>query len=69
MPDRKGYNVEAKIPWAYFGDFRPAVGTRVAWDWNIDWSDGSGSVRALQFYWNNIANWQQPAVWGVAEFR
>jgi len=67
--DKQGYNVETRIPWAYFGDFRPAPGKRVAWDWNIDWSDASGSVRALQYYWNAANNWQTPTGWGEAEFR
>jgi len=68
-PDGKGYNVEIKLPWSYFGEFRPTSGRKVGWDWNIDWSDASGSVRALQYYWNNSANWQNPAMWGVAEFQ
>ncbi len=68
-PDKQGYNVEGKIPWVYFGDFRPAPGKKIAWDWNIDWSDASGSVRALQYHWNNGANWQTPTVWGEAEFK
>ena len=68
-PDKQGYNVEGKVPWAYFDNFRPAPGKRIAWDWNIDWSDASGSVRAFQYHWNNGADWQTPTVWGTAEFK
>ena len=68
-PDKQGYNVEGKVPWAYFDNFRPAPGKKIAWDWNIDWSDASGSVRAFQYHWNNGADWQTPTVWGTAEFK
>jgi hypothetical protein len=67
--DGKGYIIEAKIPWSFFGNgFMPAVGSKIGFDVALDDADSTGE-REKQFIWNgDFYFYKDPSVWGTLEF-
>jgi hypothetical protein len=64
-----GYVIEAKIPWEFFGAFRPKSGARVGFDVALDDADQTGE-REKQFIWNgDYCFYKDPSVWGILEFK
>jgi hypothetical protein len=64
-----GNVLEAKIPWTFFGEFVPSVGTKVGFDIAFDDADSSGE-REKQFIWNgDYYFYRDPSVWGILEYR
>jgi hypothetical protein len=66
-PDKSGYSLEARIPWASLGDWRPQVGDQVKWNMIVDWGSADGTA------WDHNAKWvpgvhTNPSNWGVAVF-
>lgn len=51
-PDKKGYIVEAAIPWSALG-FTPAPGEKYQGDIGVTHGDAGGSRTALRTYWSN----------------
>jgi len=66
LPDRTGYTMEARIPWAELGTYRPAQGDKLRWNMVIDWGD-SKDDRCF----GHRSKWQpgihfRPNSWGLA---
>ncbi len=66
---RQGYVLEAKIPWKFFGDFRPSAGMGLGFDIAFDDADRTGE-REKQLIWNgDYYFYKDPSVWGTIEFK
>ncbi len=66
-PDKSAYTMEARIPWASLGDWRPQAGDQVKWNMIIDWGTRDGTA------WDHHAKFAAglhtaPANWGTAVF-
>jgi hypothetical protein len=66
-PDKSGYSMEARIPWASLGPWRPQAGDEVKWNMIIDWGSRDGTA------WDHNAKFvngvhTNPSNWGVAVF-
>ncbi len=62
-----GYNLEAKIPWHSFTDFRPRAGTKVSFDVALD--DADKDIRKSQLVFSgDYAFYRDPSVWGILSF-
>jgi len=51
-PDKKGYTVEASIPWKALG-FTPQAGATYRGDFGVTYGNESGTRTRLRSYWNN----------------
>ncbi len=47
-----GYVVEASIPWAFFDDFHPTGGQKVAADAAVNFSDTTGTTNSAKVWWH-----------------
>lgn len=66
--DPVGYTLEAKIPWASLGQYRPRAGDALGFDVSLD--DGDGGGRKSQLVWaGDFAFYRDPSVWGELELR
>ncbi|MCX5749793.1 MAG: glycosyl hydrolase [Candidatus Saganbacteria bacterium] len=64
---KNGYILEAKLPWAAMGSFRPSNGQKIGFDCAID--SASLRDRDLQMVWNgDYYFYKDPGVWGELEF-
>jgi len=65
----KGYIMEAKVPWSFFGGFVPSAGTKIGLDLAIDDADQK-MERERQLIWNgDYYFYKDPSVWGILEFK
>ncbi len=51
-PDKKGYTVEATIPWSAL-KFTPVAGLKYQGDFGVTYGNESGSRTRLRVYWSN----------------
>lgn len=65
MPDKQGYTMEARIPWASLGAYRPTKGDRLRWTMNIDFGTPDGLGWDHQVKWMPGIHWDT-STWGVA---
>jgi hypothetical protein len=65
--DKSGYTMEASIPWASLGDYRPKKGDKILWNMKIHWgtADGGGVAYLVQWAPGYHVN---PQNWGTAVF-
>ncbi len=64
-PWDKGYIIEARIPFAVLGGFKPETGKKFDFDIAVD--DSDIHKRELQFAWTGSTNlYSDPSQWGVA---
>ena len=66
--DRKGYTMEARIPWAALGAFRPKSGDSIRWSMNVCLGDELGENLLQQLKWKPGIH-RGPANWGRAVFK
>ncbi|MDD5707565.1 MAG: sugar-binding protein, partial [Kiritimatiellae bacterium] len=66
--DKKGYTMEARIPWASLGAYRPKTGETIRWSMNICYGDDLGENLQQQIKWKPGIH-RGPANWGKALFR
>jgi hypothetical protein len=66
MEHEWGYEVELKLPWANFPEFRPKVGTLLAMDAELCSGDGQGRTDRT-FAYGSPLSVQQPASQGLVE--
>jgi len=70
--DKKGYDVEARIPWASLSRpdyFRPQAGVELGWQIQIDLSTPDGGRFAYAAKWQpHGIHFQHPSSWGWARF-
>jgi len=71
-PDKKGYDVEARIPWASLNRpdyFQPQPGLEIGWQIQIDFSTPDGERFAYAAKWHPFGiHFQHPSDWGWARF-
>lgn len=71
-PDGKGYDLEAKIPWASLKRpdyFKPEAGLEIGWQIQIDFSTPDGERLAYAAKWYPFGlHFQDPSGWGWARF-
>ena len=65
--DKAGYTMEAAIPWASLGDYRPKKGDRILWNMKIHWGIPEGTAVAFFCQWAP-GHHSSPKTWGVAVF-
>ncbi len=64
-PWDKGYIIEARIPFAVLGGFKPETGRKFDFDIAVD--DADTHRRELQFAWTGATNlYSDPSQWGIA---
>jgi len=62
-----GYNLEAKVPWGSFTNYRPRDKDTVGFDIALD--DADKAEREAQLIWNgDYAFYRDPSVWGRLQF-
>ena len=49
--NKSGYSMEARIPWAALGAYRPKAGDMVKWNMIVDWGSADGTA------WDHNAKW------------
>ena len=59
--------MEARIPWASLGQYRPAKGDRIPWNMKLHWGTPDGASVAYLSQWAPGAH-TVPETWGVAVF-
>jgi hypothetical protein len=67
LPARNAYTMEARIPWASLGEYRPKKGDRIRWNTIVDFgsTDGMGQDHGIK--WK--PGWHlMPSNWGAAGF-
>lgn len=67
LPGKDGYTMEARIPWAELGTYRPKKDDQVLWNMIIDWGTPDGRTWDHNSKW--ISEWHlAPSNWGTARF-
>jgi len=66
-PDKSGYTMEASIPWASLGPYRPSKGDKIRWNMKIHWGAPDGGGVAYLSRWAP-GHHTDPRTWGVAVF-
>ena len=71
-PDKQGYDLEAKVPWASLNRpdyFRPEAGVEIGWQIQIDFGTPDGEKLAFTAKWHPFGiHFQNPSSWGSARF-
>jgi hypothetical protein len=73
VPNDKGYTMELKMPWEGIrAGWKPRAGDRIAFTWEVGLGSNApaASTRMYQIFAVNGGLWafQNPGIWGVAEF-
>ncbi|MDD5707201.1 MAG: sugar-binding protein [Kiritimatiellae bacterium] len=61
----QGYVIEARLPWSSLGGYKPAKGTRLGWNFVVDWGTPDGMAWQRSLKWRAGLTYM-PENWGVA---